>query len=36
VALVRALQEHVPAKHMSSDGALAKAMQRSQGRARDK
>ena len=36
VALVRALQEHVPAKHMFSDEALAKAIQRAQSRARDK
>jgi hypothetical protein len=36
VALVRALQEHVPARHMFSDEALAKAIQRAQGRARDK
>jgi hypothetical protein len=31
VALVRALQEHVPAKHMSSDDALAKAIRRARG-----
>jgi hypothetical protein len=36
VALVRALQEHVPARHTHSKGALAKAIQRAQGRARDK
>jgi hypothetical protein len=36
VALVRALQEHVPARHMFSDEALAKAIQRAQSRARDK
>jgi len=36
VQLVRALQEHVPARHMFSDGALAKAIQRAQGRAGDK
>ena len=36
VQLVRALQEHVPARHMFSDGALAKAIQRAQARARDK
>jgi hypothetical protein len=36
VALVRALQKHVPARHMFSDEALAKAIQRAQGRARDK
>jgi hypothetical protein len=40
VALVRALQsvlqEHVPARHMFSDEALAKAIQRAQARARDK
>jgi hypothetical protein len=37
-ALVRALQEqeHVPARHMHSDEALAKAIQRAQRRARDK
>jgi hypothetical protein len=35
-ALVRALQEHVPARHMHSDEALAKAIQRAQSRARDK
>jgi hypothetical protein len=35
-ALVRALQEHVPARHMQSDEALAKAIQRAQSRARDK
>jgi hypothetical protein len=34
--LLRALQEHVPARHMSSDEALAKAIRRAQGRARDK
>ena len=36
VALVRALQQHVPDKHMFSDEALAKAIQRAQGRAGDK
>jgi hypothetical protein len=41
VALVRALQEHVPeehvpARHMSSDEALVKAIRRARGRARDK
>ena len=36
VALVRALQHHVPDKHMFSDEALAKAIQRAQARARDK
>jgi len=36
VALVRALQQHVPDKHMFSDEALAKAIQRAQARARDK
>jgi hypothetical protein len=36
VALVRALQEHVPARHTWSDEALAKAIQRAQSRARDK
>ena len=38
VALVRALQQHVPAeaKHNFSDGALAKAIRRAQRRARDK
>jgi hypothetical protein len=35
-ALVRALQEHVPARHMHSDEALAKAIQRAPSRARDK
>jgi hypothetical protein len=35
VALVRALQEHVPARHTFSDEALAKAIQRAQSRARD-
>jgi hypothetical protein len=35
-ALVRTLQEHVPARHMHSDEALAKAIQRAQSRARDK
>jgi hypothetical protein len=35
-ALVRALQEHVPARHMHSDEALAKAIQRARSRARDK
>jgi hypothetical protein len=34
--LVRALQEHVPARHMHSDEALAKAIQRARSRARDK
>jgi len=34
--LTRALQEHVPPRHMFSDEALAKAIQRAQGRARDK
>jgi hypothetical protein len=34
--LLRALQEHVPARHMHSDEALAKAIQRAQRRARDK
>ena len=32
----RTLQEHVPPRHMFSDEALAKAIQRAQGRARDK
>jgi len=36
VTLVRALQEHVSAKHTHSDEALAKAIQRAQRRARDK
>jgi hypothetical protein len=36
VALVRALQEHVPPRHMFSDEGLAKAIQRAQGRAEDK
>jgi hypothetical protein len=36
VALVRALQQHLPARHMFSDEALAKAIQRAQGRAGDK
>jgi hypothetical protein len=36
VSLVRALQEHVPPKHMFSDEALAKAIRRAQGRTRDK
>jgi hypothetical protein len=36
VALVRALQEQVPARHTFSDEALAKAIQRAQARARDK
>jgi cobalamin biosynthesis Mg chelatase CobN len=36
VALVRALQGHVSAKHTHSDEALAKAIQRAQSRARDK
>jgi hypothetical protein len=36
VTLVRALQEHVPARHTYSDEALAKAIQRAQGRTRDK
>jgi hypothetical protein len=35
-ALVRVLQQHVPARHMFSDEALAKAIQRAQARARDK
>jgi hypothetical protein len=35
-ALVRALQEHVPARHMHSVEALAKAIWRAQSRARDK
>ena len=34
--LTRALQEHVPPRHMFSDEALAKAVQRAQGPARDK
>jgi hypothetical protein len=34
--LTRALQEHVPPRHMFSDEALAKAIQRAQARARDK
>jgi len=36
VALVRALQEHVSAKHTHSEEALAKAIRRARGRARDK
>jgi hypothetical protein len=36
VALVGALQEHVPARHTHSKGALAKAIQRAQRRAGDK
>jgi hypothetical protein len=36
VALVRALQEHVSAKHTHSEGALAMAIRRARGRARDK
>ena len=36
VALVRALQQHVPDKHTFSDEALAKAIRRARGRARDK
>src|SRR5262245_1373068 len=36
VQLLIALQGHVPARHMFSDGALAKAIQRAQGRAGDK
>jgi hypothetical protein len=36
VTLVRALQEHVPARHTHSEGALAKAIRRAQGRTRDK
>jgi hypothetical protein len=36
VALVRALQKHVPRKHMHSDEALAKAIWRAQRRAGDK
>src|SRR5262249_1001149 len=36
VALVRALQEHVLARHTLSCGALAKAIRRAQGRTRDK
>ena len=36
VALVRALQEHVPARHMFSDEALAKAIQRARAAPGDK
>jgi hypothetical protein len=36
VTLVRALQEHVPARHTRSEEALAKAIRRAQGRTRDK